>query len=39
LSLAATLTSKSIVDMTEEEFTRTLSVDLFAAYWVKYVVC
>lgn len=31
---AATLTSKSIVDMTEEEFSRSLNVDLFAAYWL-----
>jgi hypothetical protein len=28
------LSSKSILDMTENEFARCLNVDLFAAYWV-----
>ena len=32
--VAAILSSKSILDMTEEEYSRTLNVDLFAAYWV-----
>ena len=31
---AAILSSKSILDMTEEEYSRCLNVDLFAAYWV-----
>jgi len=31
---AAMLSSKSILDMTEDEFARCLNVDLFAAYWV-----
>jgi hypothetical protein len=31
---AAILSSKSILDMSEEEFSRCLNVDLFAAYWV-----
>jgi NAD(P)-dependent dehydrogenase (short-subunit alcohol dehydrogenase family) len=34
LFIAAILSSKSILDMTEEEFSRCLNVDLFAAYWV-----
>ncbi|CAF1481012.1 unnamed protein product, partial [Adineta ricciae] len=32
--VAAILSSKSIVDMSEEEFSRCLDVDLFAAYWI-----
>ena len=32
--IAAILSSKSILEMTEEEYSRTLNVDLFAAYWV-----
>ena len=35
LCLAAILSSKSIMEMTEEEFSRCLDVDLFACYWVR----
>jgi NAD(P)-dependent dehydrogenase (short-subunit alcohol dehydrogenase family) len=34
--LAAILSSKSIVEMSEEEFSRCLNVNLFAAYWVRH---
>lgn len=33
--LAAILSSKSLLKMTEEEFSRCLDVDLFAPYWVR----
>lgn len=34
--LAAILSSKSILDMGEDEFSRCLDVNLFAAYWVSH---